>query len=158
MVYKIIKLKKKDLNALTEIEFQSQYINIKRKISKKQMKKYMLNRVTRGRELFFGYKEGGEIKGAIGFKPLSSDRHYCQIHWIAVKRKFQRQGIGRKLIKFIEKFAKKNNFKKICLYTGEDMHNIRRFYEKLGYKNTKRLPNFYKIGKNRTAILYSKML
>ena len=77
---------------------------------------------------------------------------------LAVKKKCQEQGLGTKLIKFIEKYAKRNGFRKIYLYTGKNMKRTRKFYEKLGYKLVNEFPGYYGYSKNNTAVLYVKKL
>ncbi len=58
------------------------------------------------------------------------------IHDLAVKKEFQNKNVGKKLMIFIEKYAKKNKIKKIYFETNKKSSAIK-FYEKLGYKINK---------------------
>ena len=69
-------------------------------------------------------------------KWLSSDPRILVVHRLAVCPKCQRQGIGRKLMDFAEKFAIENEYVSIRLdaYSG-NMRAIE-FYEQRGYQKT----------------------
>lgn len=54
----------------------------------------------------------------------------AQIRYMAVAREYERQGIGRELIKAMEQRAKKSSHKNIVLDAREPAVN---FYNKLGY-------------------------
>jgi ribosomal protein S18 acetylase RimI-like enzyme len=123
------------------------------------MKKRIQNRFDKGYEIFFGYKHNNELVGYITLKPFFPGYKHCEVYWLAVKKEYQCSGIGTKLMKFIEKYARKNGFRKVCLYTGKDMKLTRRFYEKLGYKLINEFPGYYGYPTgNTTAVLYAKTL
>jgi ribosomal protein S18 acetylase RimI-like enzyme len=67
------------------------------------------------------------IAGLVGdiFGPL------CNIYDLWVDEQLRQKGLGSKMIKQIETFAKSRNCKIIQLYTAE--FHARGFYEKLGY-------------------------
>ncbi len=52
---------------------------------------------------------------------------------LAIKKEFQNKKIGKELMNFLERFAKKNNIKKIHFETNKKSSSIS-FYKKLGYK------------------------
>ena len=52
---------------------------------------------------------------------------------LAVKEKFKKQGIGKGLMKFIEKYSRNKKIKSILFSTHKKSRAIK-FYEKLGYK------------------------
>ena len=57
--------------------------------------------------------------------------------WISeliISENYQHQGNGTNAIKFVEKYAKENGYKKICIMTQDDNINAKLFYEKCGYK------------------------
>lgn len=58
-------------------------------------------------EIFFGYKLNNELVGYVTLKPFFPGHKHCELYWLAVKKKYQEQGIGTKLVKFIENYAKK---------------------------------------------------
>lgn len=59
----------------------------------------------------------------------------CFINEIVVSSEFQRKGLGKKIMIFIESYCKKNNIKKVKLSTNRKAHAFD-FYKKLGYKET----------------------
>jgi len=123
------------------------------------MKKEILSRFTKGHEIFFAYKQNNELVGYVTMIPFFPGHKHCEVYWLAVKKKCQGQGIGTKLMKFIEEYAKKQGFRKVCLYTGQDMKLTRRFYEKIGYVLVNEFKNYYGFESgNTTAVLYAKSI
>lgn len=93
-------------------------------------------------EIFFGYKLNNELVGYVTLKPFFPGHKHCELYWLAVKKKYQEQGIGTKLVKFIENYAKKKKFRKIFIYTGKPMKKTRKFYEKIGYEFVNEFPGY----------------
>ncbi|MBD3203026.1 GNAT family N-acetyltransferase [Candidatus Woesearchaeota archaeon] len=157
---KIIRLNKKYTVELTIVDFESEHQgDRKNNITKQDMKIGIKNRFDKGHEIFFGYKHNNELIGYATLKPFFPGYNHCEMYWLAVKKKYQKQGIGTKLIKYIENYANKQGFRKIYLYTGKDMKDTRSFYEKRGYNLVNEFPDYYgyKSG-NKTAVLYCKKL
>ncbi|HLD48801.1 MAG TPA: GNAT family N-acetyltransferase [archaeon] len=139
------------------MDFESEHQNSSKHVSRKDMKRKIKNRFDEGHELFFGYRQDNELVGYVTLKPFFPGYKHCEIYWLAVKKKCQGQGIGTKLMRFIEKYAKKNGFRKVCLYTGQNMKLTKKFYEKIGYKLVNKFPRYYGYPTgNTTAILYAK--
>lgn len=156
---KIIKLDKRHIEQLFIIDFESEHQNSSKHVNKKEMKKGIQNRFDKGHEIFFGYKQNNELIGYVTLKPFFPGYKHCEVYWLAVKKKCQGQGIGSKLMEFIEKYAQKNGFRKVCLYTGQNMKLTRKFYEKLGYKLINEFKGYYGYPSgNTTAVLYAKSL
>ena len=156
---KIIKLNRRHIEQLAIIDFESGHQNSSRHVNRKEMKKYVQNRFNKGHEIFFGYKQNNELVGYVTLKPFFPGYKHCEVYWLAVKKKYQRKRLGSKLMKFIEKYAKKNGFRKVCLYTGQNMKLTRKFYEKIGYKLVNEFPGYYGYPTgNTTAVLYAKSL
>ena len=67
------------------------------------------------------------------------------IHIIAVKNETRGQGIGKALLRFVEKeyFA---NYSKIFLVVGDFNSNAKRLYERIGYSEIGEIPNLYRQG------------
>ena len=74
------------------------------------------------------YETNDEIKGFISI--LNNE----YIGALFVKREYQRQGIGRKLINFVKE---KENYDKLILHVYEKNINAILFYTELGFKNQK---------------------
>ncbi len=64
--------------------------------------------------------------------PPSTD--YLYINTVIIDKKYQRIGLGKKLIHVAELIAEKRMFKGICLYVDIDNEQALEFYEKLGFK------------------------
>ncbi|MDA3954458.1 MAG: GNAT family N-acetyltransferase [Bacteroidales bacterium] len=61
---------------------------------------------------------------------------FLVIHRIAVFPTWQKKGIGRKLIEFVESFAKENNYNSIRLDVTSSSEHIIKLYESIGYAFT----------------------
>ena len=159
-MHKIIKLNRRHIEQITQVDFESDHpVDVQRNLQRSAMKKYILKRFGKGHEIFFGLKINKEIVGYITLIPFFPGHKHCEVYWLAVKKKNQKQGVGKKLMRFIEKYAKKNGFRKVCLYTGKNMKNARSFYEKIGYKFVNEFPGYYGFSSgNTTAVLYAKSL
>ena len=157
---RIIKLNRGHVEQLAIIDFESEHQGDRqRNIKKSDMKKNVQNRFDKGHEIFFGYKHTRELAGYVTLKPFFPGYKHCEVYWLAVKKKFQGRGIGTKLMDFIENYAKKKGFRKVCLYTGKDMKLSRKFYEKKGYSLVNEFHGYYGyLTGNTTAVLYAKLI
>jgi len=154
----IIKLNRKHIEKLATIDYESEHQKSTNSVSKKEMKKEILTRFDKGHELFFGYKQNNELVGYITMKLFFPGHNHCEVYWLAVKKKFQRQKIGTALLDYVEKYAKNKKFRKLCLYTGKQMERTRKFYEKNGYVLINEFRDYYGYEKENTAVLYAKSL
>ena len=97
--------------------------------------------------------------GYVTFKKFFPGHKHGEVYWLAVKKKHQGKKIGTKLMRFIEILAKKNGFRKVCVYTGKNMAVVRKFYEKRGYEMVNMFPDYYGYPTgNTTAVLYAKLI
>ena len=80
-------------------------------------------------EIFYGYYEGNELSGLISYK-IQGD--VLDIHRIAVKPKYFRQGIAKKLIHHMEKINP--SIQKIIVATGLKNEPAVRLYKKIGFQ------------------------
>ncbi len=100
---------------------------------KKKIKKYPTFCLIRGREIIGSVSlDKSEIKG------------------VFVKFSHVRQGIGTKLMNFIEGYAKKRGLKKVHLWSAE---KAKGFYEKLGYKLIRKVKKDYKGARNVNYVM-----
>lgn|GEM_PF-797079 len=156
---RIIRLDRRHLEQAATIDNESAHQNSSKNVTKQEMRKQVRIRYEKGHEIFFGYREGKELVGYVTLKPFFPGYKHCELYWLAVKKKAQGRGIGTRLMEFIEKYAKEKGFRKICLYTGENMKRTRRFYEKRGYKRINKFPEYYGYPTGTTtAVLYAKTL
>lgn len=152
---KFIKLNKKHLTELADIDYHSAH-QIEGHRTLASYKKELVKRFNKKHELFFGYREEGILKAYITIKLFFPAHKRCEVHWLAVRKEFHQEGIGSKLMRHIELYAKKNGFRKVCLYTNKKKKLARRFYEKNGFKIVNEFPNYYGFKKNNAAVLFAK--
>jgi ribosomal protein S18 acetylase RimI-like enzyme len=70
----------------------------------------------------------GELLGCVVLSPLEEKKF--RMRQFAVSEKFQRQGVGRILVNYLEAFARDHGCREIVLHARE---SAAIFYEKLGY-------------------------
>lgn len=152
----IIKLNRRHIDELADIDYESEHQNdVEQGITRQEMRKELVKRFDT--EQFYGYKDG-ELKGYVTLKPFSGYKH-CEIYWLAVRKQYQGQGIGTKLLKFVEGKAKQLGYRKVFVYTGKNMVRTRHFYEKNGYEYVNEFPEYYGYSTGeKTAVLYGKKL
>jgi len=96
-------------------------------------------------EALYVWDDKNQIKGCIMFSPekdevyysakwLTQDDKNIYVHRLAVHPKFQKKGIGNKLMNFAESIAKKLNFISIRLDTFSQNKSNNKFYESRGYQ------------------------
>jgi aminoglycoside 6'-N-acetyltransferase I len=85
-----------------------------------------------------------EIIGFIIFRIENyNDRDAIMIEELIIDSDFQGKGFGRKLVRFVEDYAKHKKIKKVWLIASRDAPAYN-FYEKIGYKLCKRIVMFDK--------------
>ncbi len=96
-----------------------------------------------------GYMCYGEI-------PLS-DRCW-DLYWIAVDPRAQGRGFGREMVREMESDLLGRRARKIFIETGgkTSYGATRRFYEKLGYAEIARIPDFFAVGDDK--VIFGKDL
>lgn len=72
-------------------------------------------------------------------KSVCYDSYSFELTEIYVDENYQKKGIGKGLIDYVERYCNENNIKKIELLTGNRNLNAQRFYEKLGYVKTNQI-------------------
>lgn len=96
-------------------------------------------------EALYVWDDKNQIKGCIMFSPekdevynsakwLTQDDKNIYVHRLSVHPKFQKKGIGNKLMNFAESIAKKLNFISIRLDTFSQNKSNNKFYESRGYQ------------------------
>lgn len=88
-------------------------------------------------DLFALYDD--DLKSVCVVAPV--DTHTCELKNIATYERFQGEGYGSALIKFISDFYK-NNYKTMLVGTGETPA-ILSFYENCGFEISHRVKNFF---------------
>lgn len=81
-----------------------------------------------------------EKEKVIGFLGFSIKKNYSQLIWLAIKKEYQKRGIGSKLLKKLIDITKKHKKQKIRVETLSDLEKYkpydltRAFYYKNGFK------------------------
>lgn len=108
------------------------------------------------KEKYFVVKKGNNIIAISGYSqdPEVSDLYW--LGWFAVKKEFQRKGIGTFLLKKIIKILSDENVRLLCVHTSSKMPQAIRFYEKNGFVVMGRLRDYFREGEDK--IIYSYRL
>ena len=106
----------------------------------------------------FGLIEDGTLCGyvCVGSTPLTAATWH--LYWICVHPDAQRHGCGRALLEHAEEFVRSRGGDMMVIETGgrPDYAGQRNFYERNGYKEVGRIPDFYKAGDD--GVIYWRRL
>ena len=69
--------------------------------------------LSENKQIHFALKNQSEIVGSFCLKKI--DCSTIRLRQMAIEKKYQKQGYGSSILKFTEKFATKNNYKKIII-------------------------------------------
>ena len=97
----------------------------------------ILDKLTNYSDFIVAYKDTENILGYIAIYANDYNSKIAYITLIAVNRKYQGQGIGKKLIKKAEDISSSRDFEKIRLEVHKENCNAIHFYENLGFKQEK---------------------
>lgn len=75
------------------------------------------------------------VKGFVVFYPRDD---HIQIENVAVTPEFQGKGIGRRLVAYVEHYARDTGIGAVELYTNQKMTENLTFYPRIGYEETGR--------------------
>lgn len=106
----------------------------------------------------FSADEGGRVVGyvCLGRTPLTESTWY--VYWLCVDPAVERRGIGRTLQEHAEVFVRTVGGHRMVLETSgrPDYHRARAFYQRLGYRLTGRIADFYRPGDD--CLIYVKAI
>ncbi len=95
-----------------------------------------------------------EKKTVLGVIKFAIDEDVVFVSSLIVDKSYRGEGVGKKLMEEMEKFAKENGCHKVHLYTGKGWPT-EKFYKRLGYEKTSELKKHYL---KRDFVEYSKFL
>ena len=113
------------------------------------------------RILIIAVNKEGDIAGSaqLAFSPKPNARHRGEVQKVLVHSRFRRQGLGKKLMKFVEDTARSKNINLLVLDTaiGEVAEQM---YLKLNYIRVGEIPNYASLPDGRlhpTSIFYKQL-
>ena len=137
---KIRKAAIKDIKQIAELlhEYDVHEHKLDRKIKIEKIKdiiSFNKKLIMHPKVVFFVAEEDGKLVGTISgeYRDSAVDRVGI-FHNIIVTEKFRRKGIGKKLLKQIEKYFKKKRCKKMHSLVRPKNKRALKFYTKLGFK------------------------
>jgi ribosomal protein S18 acetylase RimI-like enzyme len=95
--------------------------------------------------------DGDQCIGYICYGPTPMTQGTFDLYWIAVDPDFQKQGVGSKLLDFLEKVVKKSNGRMILADASSipQYEKTEKFYLKNGFQEVARIPDYYHPGNDR---------
>ena len=117
-----------------------------------------LELVDAGDYCLFVAEVNGQVSGyvCVGKTPLT--RSTWHLYWICVHPRAQRSGIASRLQHHVEEFIRSRGGERLVLETSTQPSYgpTHRFYQKSGYREVGRIPNFYK--PDDDCVIYWKSL
>jgi ribosomal protein S18 acetylase RimI-like enzyme len=95
--------------------------------------------------------EQGRVAGYMTYGPTPLTEGTWDLYWIAVSPADQGKGYGQQLVRWLEEEVRKRKGRLIIIETSSQpkYEPTRKFYEKLGYAEVARIPDFYRPGDDR---------
>lgn len=114
---------------------------------------YLISLIKNNRYLYTAKTNGKPIGYILGGKYMEKE---AKIISIAVKPQYQNRGVGSKLVTKFLKEAERDEHEFVSLEVRENKENVICFYKKFGFKEKKKLENYYNDGEN--AIYMTKKM
>jgi len=93
-----------------------------------------LSRYHENRDGFWSASKEGRIEGSITIDGIHAETKGAHLRWFIMSDKLRGRGIGNRLINRAMDFCRKNDYKRVYLWTFEGLHPARHLYEKMGFK------------------------
>lgn len=108
--------------------------------------------------LFLFADEGSATCGYCCFGPIPGTAASYDLYWIAVDARYQRLGLGKRIMGEVERLVAGQGGRKIYVDTSSrpQYEPTRRFYEICGYRQEAHLKDFYAAGDGK--IIFVKIL
>jgi GNAT superfamily N-acetyltransferase len=91
-------------------------------------------RYTHGRDGIWLATESGTIHGAIVIDGARHDESGAHLRWFIVSDEARGKGIGSRLLGAAMSFCRARGYRKVYLWTFDELHAARHLYEKHGFK------------------------
>ncbi len=104
----------------------------------------------------FAWEEGGKVLGYVYYAPAAMTDRTWYLYWIAVSKDTQGQGLGGRLLEFVEQDIRDQGGRLLLIETSSTPHYepTRRFYLKYGYTLAANIPDYYADGDG--LVVFSK--
>ena len=95
--------------------------------------------------------EDGRVAGYLTYGPTPLTDGTYDLYWMAVSPEAQGRGLGKELVRWLEKQVAEAGGRLILIETSSQpkYEKTRKFYLGLGYREASRIPDFYKAGDSR---------
>ncbi|MGB4705571.1 MAG: GNAT family N-acetyltransferase [Candidatus Saccharicenans sp.] len=112
---------------------------------------YLNNPDQRDYQIVVVEDERGKVAGYMTYGPTPLTEGTWDLYWIAVSPEAQGKGYGRQLVNWLEDRVRESGGRLILIETSSQPKYLptRKFYEKLGYAEIARIPDFYRPGDDR---------
>jgi ribosomal protein S18 acetylase RimI-like enzyme len=103
-------------------------------------------------------EDAGAVEGYVCYGPTPMTDSVFDLYWIAVDPRRQGQGLGQRLLGFVENEVTRLGGRMLLIETSskESYAPTLRFYERSGYDEISRIKDFYRVEHDK--IVYSKKL
>jgi len=92
----------------------------------------------------------------MGFGIMSYSSESANLDLLAVKRRYRRRGVARKIVTWLIEVARSADIHSIYVQVRKLNHGAVRFYTKLGFNKIDELPGYY--SGRETAVIFCKAL
>ena len=103
---------------------------------------------------FWVIEKNNKIIGSMGVAP---NKKNLELHKVYITRSERRKGLARKLVLKAERYAKKNKFKKIILWSDTRFKEAHRMYLDFNYRKLSKKRKLYDISKT-TEFCFEKTI
>jgi ribosomal protein S18 acetylase RimI-like enzyme len=101
---------------------------------------------------------GRMVQGYVLYGPTPMAEGVFDLYWIAVDPRFQGQGVGQLLLRFVENEVRRQNGRMLLIETSSKRSYLPtiRFYQRAGYREISRIKDFYRIEDDK--VVFCKQL
>ncbi len=107
---------------------------------------------SKGASRFWLAIDDNNVVGTIAIIDCGRNRGFLRRMYVA--KRFRRKGIGTKLLATLLRYAKKHHYKRIFLWTDEEMKDAIKMYEKEGFEKINAPPKDFHFLRLHDSIFY----
>ena len=155
---RIRKILEDDVPLIIKILNNGVFGNSEMNIAIEIINSYLNDTDKRGYFIYVADYGANRTIGYICFGPMPLTEDTFDIYWVAVDRRFQKIGVGRKLLNFAEDYVRGKEGRKIIIETSskKEYESARSLYKRAGYREVARILDFY--SSNDDKIIFEKGL